>query len=317
MQLSTGTTVTSTSCRYVENTKTPWEALAGVNSDTPSGVHGWNANNVNPKLHPECRSLEMASHGDGRIIDTWARSGEAREWSGTFTPETPSITLTKTVTEKTYGDTATELHWTYTATNTGNVPLTNVHIIDDTYDGGYTGTDPNTVNTVTEACATVQPGNTCTWKDITSPLVDSDFPDAGEPIATSAPTDAQGLTKVSGLQLSNWYNGAEQTDLHSYCLVESKAPEGYNLLPSPVKFDLTVAGEVTDMAAAFADAQRDADTTDNAGGSRTIVDSKKQLLPFTGGAGIGVIGSAATIMAGAAGFFAFRSRRNSKQGETA
>ena len=71
------------------------------------------------------------------------------------------------------------------------------------------------------------------------------------------------------------------------------------------------------MAAAFADTQRDADTADNAGGSRTIVDTKKQLLPFTGGAGIGLIGSAATVMAGAAGFFALRSRRNEKQGETA
>lgn len=175
-----------TSCRYVENTKTPWEALAGVNSDVPSGVRGWNVNNANPKLHPECALSERGTHGDGRIIDTWARSGEAREWTGTFTPETPSIALTKTVTEKTYGDTSTELHWTYTATNTGNVPLTNVHIIDDTYDGGYTGTDPNTVNTVTEACATVQPGNTCTWKNITSPLVDSDFPDAGKTITNTA-----------------------------------------------------------------------------------------------------------------------------------
>ncbi len=138
---------------------------------------------------------------------------------------------------------------------------------------------------------------------------------SGDPIATSAPTDAQGFTKVAGLQLSNWYNGAEQTNLHSYCIVESKAPEGYNLLPSPVKFDLTVPGEVTDLAAAFADPQRDVNTTDDTGGSRTIVDTKKPLLPFTGGAGIGVIGSAATVMAGAAGFFALRSRR--KQDETA
>jgi fimbrial isopeptide formation D2 family protein len=138
---------------------------------------------------------------------------------------------------------------------------------------------------------------------------------SGDPIATSAPTDAQGFTKVAGLQLSNWYNGAEQTNLHSYCIVESKAPEGYNLLPSPVKFDLTVPGEVTDLAAAFADPQRDVNTTDDTGGSRTIVDTKKPLLPFTGGAGIGLIGSAATVMAGAAGFFALRSRR--KQEETA
>lgn len=177
-----------TSGRYVENTTVPTSALTGVNSDTPTGVHGWNSNNVNPILHREYAVAEKATYGDGRIIDTWARSGEAREWSGSFIPETPSISLVKTVTEKTYGDTSTQLHWTYTATNTGNVPLTNVHIIDDTYDGGYTGTDPDTVNAITKTCDAVQPGDTCTWENIVSPLVDADFPDAGKTVTNTAKT---------------------------------------------------------------------------------------------------------------------------------
>lgn len=169
-------------CRYVKNTHTPWEALEGVNSDTPSGAHGWNVNNRNPKLNPNCRIKDSATHGDGRIIDTWARSGESREWSGYYSPTStePSISLTKTVTEETYGDTSTELHWTYTATNTGNVPLMRVHLIDDIYSGGYRGTDSGSVNNITDYCEIVKPGDTCTWKDITSPLVDSDFPESGK-----------------------------------------------------------------------------------------------------------------------------------------
>ena len=174
-------------CRYVKNTHTPWEALRGVNSDTPSGAHGWSVNNRNPELNPNCKLKDAATHGDGRIIDTWAHSGESREWSGYYSPTftRPSISLTKTVTEETYGDTSTELHWTYTATNTGNVPLMRVHLIDDIYSGGYQGTDSGSVNNITDYCEIVEPGDTCTWKDITSPLVDSDFPKSGKKTITN------------------------------------------------------------------------------------------------------------------------------------
>lgn len=187
------------SCRYVENTRTPWEALAGVNSDTPSGVHGWNANNVNPRLHPECFVSDKATHGDGRIIDTWARSGETREWSGTFHAEKSGLTLTKTVTEKTYSDTDTELHWTYVATNTGNKPLSNVQIIDDTYDGAYQATDQGGVNNVNDVCSIVEPGKTCTWKNVTSTLMGDDFTE-GKVITNTA--KATGTTP-SGFQVTS------------------------------------------------------------------------------------------------------------------
>jgi len=146
-----------TSGRYVENTTVPASALTGVNSDTPTGVHGWNSNNVNPTLHREYAVTDKATYGDGRIIDTWARSGESREWSGSFIPETPSISLVKTVTEKTYGDTDTQLHWTYTATNTGNVPLTNVRIIDDVYDEAiFTERMPDNASKAYEAKKNIQ-----------------------------------------------------------------------------------------------------------------------------------------------------------------
>ena len=120
-----------------------------------------------------------------------------------------------------------------------------------------------------------------------------------EAIATSQPTDANGLTELSGLALSNWYNGKEQTDLHSYCLVESTAPNGYTLLANPVKFDLTVAGDVTDLSAALADTGRDADTNDLSGGTVKIENRKMGELLLTGAEGMTALTVAALLVAGA------------------
>ena len=47
-------------------------------------------------------------------------------------------------------------------------------------------------------------------------------------------TDAEGKFTITGIQLEDWFDGKAQTDNFDYCLVETKAPEGYELLPKPV-----------------------------------------------------------------------------------
>ena len=47
-------------------------------------------------------------------------------------------------------------------------------------------------------------------------------------------TDAEGKFSITGIQLEDWFDGKSQDDLFDYCLVETKAPEGYELLPKPV-----------------------------------------------------------------------------------
>lgn len=144
-------------------------------------------------------------------------------------------------------------------------------------------------------------GDGCTAADVT-----------GDPVATSAATDAAGMTSLNGLQLSNWYNGAEQTVLHTYCLVETQAPTGYQLKAEPIAFNLTVEGDVVDLTAAYADAVRDADATDATGGNLQVGDIKDNLdngLPLTGGAGVGAGIGGLALLGGGAGLWALSKKR--------
>lgn len=100
----------------------------------------------------------------------------------------------------------------------------------------------------------------------------------GDKIKTSNPTNTDGLVKISDLQLTNFINGKEVADAeqHPYCLVETKAPSGYQLLPKPIKFSLTKAGTVADLTAA----------AENDGSLVKIVNYKNPGLPLTGAQGI-------------------------------
>lgn len=100
----------------------------------------------------------------------------------------------------------------------------------------------------------------------------------GDAIKTSEPTNQIGLTIFSDLQLTNFIDGKEvpEADQHPYCLVETKAPSGYQLLPKPIKFSLTKAGTVADLTAA----------AENDGSLVKIVNYKNPGLPLTGAQGI-------------------------------
>ena len=132
----------------------------------------------------------------------------------------------------------------------------------------------------------------------------------GNPVATSNPTDAAGLTKLGGLQLSNFYDGAEQAN-HSYCLVESTAPDGYTLLAKPVKFDLTAAGSVTDLSAALGDGI-DANAEDLVGRNVHITNVKKGELPLTGAQGVALLATISIILAGIGTGLVVSSRKKTK-----
>ena len=119
-------------------------ALDGVNSATDSGVHGWygvtdaRANKVDER---DFGGGNAATYGDGRIIDTWANSGERREWEGEFEIKQPNprISIVKTVDEPQYAEGDT-LHWRFKVTNDGETILNDVKVVEDE----YTGTSPLT-----------------------------------------------------------------------------------------------------------------------------------------------------------------------------
>lgn len=119
-------------------------ALGGIDSNTSGGVHGWLG-----VTDARAEGLEAgtfngsnsATYGDGRIIDTWANSGEKREWEGEFDIKQPNphISIVKTVRESEYAEGDT-LHWDFKVTNDGETILNDVKVVEDS----YTGTNPLT-----------------------------------------------------------------------------------------------------------------------------------------------------------------------------
>jgi LPXTG-motif cell wall-anchored protein len=123
-------------------------------------------------------------------------------------------------------------------------------------------------------------------------------------IGSPVTTDASGAVLFTDLQLSNFYNNATQTDLHTYCLVETKAPVGYNLNAQPIPFTVTVEGDVTNLAytVGTADAQevQVANEPSNLGNN----------LPLTGGAGVAAVSIVGLLLVGGGlGYYLVGARR--------
>lgn len=119
-------------------------ALEGVDSNTATGVHGWLGVTDARAEGLEAGTFngsDSATYGDGRIIDTWANSGEKREWEGEFDIKQPNphISIVKTVRESEYAEGDT-LHWDFKVTNDGETILNDVKVVEDE----YTGTNPLT-----------------------------------------------------------------------------------------------------------------------------------------------------------------------------
>lgn len=105
--------------------------------------------------------------------------------------------------------------------------------------------------------------NTCTPEDITT----------SSQLVAATPTDSSGIATIRGLQTSDYYNDATQTDQITYCLVETKAPQGYVLLAEPIAFTIPAG-----IDPATVPVQR----LEVANEKATLADR----LPATGGAGI-------------------------------
>lgn len=107
---------------------------------------------------------------------------------------------------------------------------------------------------------------------------DKDCSSYGEKIKDSGATEENGLVSITGLHLTSFVDGKNvaEGEQHPYCLVETKAPSGYQLLPKPIKFYLTKEGTVADLTAA----------AESDGSLVKIVNYKNPGLPLTGAQGI-------------------------------
>lgn len=115
--------------------------------------------------------------------------------------------------------------------------------------------------------------------------------------ATVFTVDPSGQLTISGLRYSDWANGAAVSpgdpNYRNYYLVETKAPNGYELLAKPVPFTIT------------------ADTT-VAGVDLTVVNVPSNggfKLPLTGGTGTTILYAAGVLVLAGATLLFVRSRR--------
>ena len=141
-----------------------------------------------------------------------------------------------------------------------------------------------------------------------------------ESIARSTATTDGGLTKFENIQLSNWYNGAtitEDAQFHKYCIVETKSPDGHELLAKPLLFSLTDEG-TKDLAADLK--AEDDNWKDDSGSVLEVVNTPKNadgILPTAGGAGVAGLSAVTVLLLGGAGGAYFLSRKRETVEEAA
>ncbi|AOZ71922.1 hypothetical protein BK816_00295 [Boudabousia tangfeifanii] len=124
-------------------------------------------------------------------------------------------------------------------------------------------------------------------------------------------TAENGKVLIDGLQHNDWRNDSKETegqidlkdpasygDYNAYCLIETKAPEGYELLAKPIPFLVT---------------DRTMNGTENATLPVTIKNVKTNNgfnLPVTGGEGIALLVTAGGLLVAGGALVALRNRRN-------
>ena len=117
-------------------------------------------------------------------------------------------------------------------------------------------------------------------------------------------TDADGVVTIDGLRNNDWENNEAVTNPGWYCLVETKAPDGYELQARPIAFQILQTNSTTANTYTL---------------ETTVKDVPKNggfNLPVTGAAGIGVLIGAGTLLVGGAGAIALANKRRKDQADS-
>ena len=118
-------------------------------------------------------------------------------------------------------------------------------------------------------------------------------------------TDANGEVTIDGLRNNDWENNAAvaEADRGWYCLVETKAPEGFELQTRPIAFQILESNSKADNEYTL---------------NTTVKDVPKNggfNLPLTGAAGVGVLIGAGALLVGGSGAIALANKRRKEQAD--
>ena len=116
-------------------------------------------------------------------------------------------------------------------------------------------------------------------------------------------TDANGEVTIDGLRNNDWENNEAVTNPGWYCLVETKAPDGFELQTRPIAFQVLQTNSTADNEYTLATTVKDVPTN---GGFN---------LPLTGAAGVGVLIGAGALLVGGSGAIALANKRRKEQAD--
>ena len=120
---------------------------------------------------------------------------------------------------------------------------------------------------------------------------------------TSFTTGTDGTVTIDGLRNNDWENNEAVANPGYYCLVETKAPEGFELQTRPIAFQILQTNSKADNEYTLATTVKDVPKN---GGFN---------LPLTGAAGVGVLIGAGALLVGGSGAIALANKRRKDQAD--
>ena len=120
---------------------------------------------------------------------------------------------------------------------------------------------------------------------------------------TTYTTDANGEVIIDGLRNNDWENNEAVANPGYYCLVETKAPDGFELQTRPIAFQVLQTNSDADNEYTLATTVKDVPKN---GGFN---------LPLTGAAGVGVLIGAGALLVGGSGAIALANKRRKEQAD--
>lgn len=129
----------------------------------------------------------------------------------------------------------------------------------------------------------------------------------GWKVKTTFVSGQDGMVKITGLHVNDFEDNAEVTagDQSHYCLIETKAPKGKELLPEALEFKLVATSTDPERVYELASVQVGANK-----GEVVNSDDTTPNLPMTGGMGVGILAAIGAAIVAAGAWFARRGAKN-------